>query len=424
MYRIFVVEDDRTIAQEVCRLAESWGLEARCARDLRAVTEEAAAFAPHLIILDIALPCFDGYHWCRELRKQTNAPILFLSSASDNMNVIMAMNFGGDDFIAKPFDGGVLMAKVQAMLRRSYDLSAPAVLRERRGAQLSADDQKLTYQGQTVELTKNEYRILACLMESAGKVVSREKLMQRLWETDSFVDENTLTVNVNRLRRQLDAAETRRGETVAYYTAWVHQIKTPIAAMRLTLQGEDTPAARRLTAELGRIEQYVDMALTYLRLEEGGSDYVIRPCSVDEVVRAAVRRFAGEFIDRRIRLDYEPVQWETVTDGKWLTFVVEQLLSNALKYTGQEGAIRIYRQGDELCIADTGMGIAPEDLPRVFQMGYTGQNGRLDRRSSGIGLYLCRRICGNLRHGIRMESVPGKGTTVYLTLGRGDFLPE
>ena len=194
MYRIFIVEDDRTIAQEVCRLAESWGLEARCARDLRAVTEEAAAFAPHLIILDIALPCFDGYHWCRELRKQTNAPILFLSSASDNMNVIMAMNFGGDDFIAKPFDGNVLMAKI------------PAVLRERRGAQLSADDQKLTYQGQTVELTKNEYRILACLMESAGKVVSREKLMQRLWETDSFVDENTLTVNVNRLRRKLAGA--------------------------------------------------------------------------------------------------------------------------------------------------------------------------------------------------------------------------
>ena len=225
------------------------------------------------------------------------------------------------------------------------------------------------------------------------------------------------------LRQQLGAAETRRGETVAYYTAWVHQIKTPIAAMRLTLQGEDTPAARRLTAELGRIEQYVDMVLTYLRLE-GGSDYVIGTCSVDEVVRAAVRRFAGEFIDRRIRLDYEPVRWETVTDGKWLTFVVEQLLSNALKYTGQEGVIHIYRQGNDLCIADTGMGIAPEDLPRVFQMGYTGQNGRLDRRSSGIGLYLCRRICDNLRHGIRMESAVGEGTTVYLTLGRGDFVAE
>lgn len=205
MYRIFIVEDDRTIAQAVAHLAENWGLEVRCVRDFRAVTAEAAEFQPHLIILDIALPCFDGYHWCRELRKQTSAPILFLSSAGDNMNVIMAMNFGADDFIAKPFDGGVLMAKVQAMLR------------ERRGAQLSADDQKLTYQGQTVELTKNEYRILSCLMESAGKVVSREKLMQRLWETDSFVDENTLTVNVNRLRRKLagvglvDFIATRHG---------------------------------------------------------------------------------------------------------------------------------------------------------------------------------------------------------------------
>ena len=206
MYRIFVVEDDRTIAQEVCRLAESWGLEARCARDLRAVTEEAAAFAPHLIILDIALPCFDGYHWCRELRKQTNAPILFLSSASDNMNVIMAMNFGGDDFIAKPFDGGVLMAKVQAMLRRSYRLETALPAPECRGAVLNTADQTLQYEGNAIDLTKNEYRILLCLMERKGQVVSRELLMQRLWETDSFVDENTLTVNVNRLRKKLEAA--------------------------------------------------------------------------------------------------------------------------------------------------------------------------------------------------------------------------
>ena len=184
------------------------------------------------------------------------------------------------------------------------------------------------------------------------------------------------------------------------------------------------PKTHRLTAELGRIEQYVDMVLTYLRLEEGGSDYVILTCAVDDVVRAAVRRFAGEFIDRRIALDYTPVEWETVRDGKWLTFVVEQLLSNALKYTGQDGTVRIYREGDDLCIRDSGMGIAPEDLPRVFDMGYTGQNGRLDRRSSGIGLYLCRRICRNLRHEIRIESAPGAGTTVRLTLGRPAFVVE
>ena len=172
-------------------------------QDFRNITGEFETYQPHLILLDIKLPSYDGYYWCGQLRQRTAAPIIFISSAADNMNIVMAMNMGGDDFIAKPFDGSVLVAKVQAMLRRSYDMAAPAVLRERRGAQLSADDQKLTYQGQTVELTKNEYRILSCLMESAGKVVSREKLMQRLWETDSFVDENTLTVNVNRLRRKL-----------------------------------------------------------------------------------------------------------------------------------------------------------------------------------------------------------------------------
>ena len=205
MYRIFVVEDDRTIAREVCRLAESWGMEAKSAEDLRNVAAEAAEYGPHLIIMDIGLPFFDGYYWCRELRKQTAAPILFLSSAADNMSVIMAVNMGGDDFVAKPFDGGVLMAKVRSLLRRCYDMASEPVL-ECRGARRHSGDQKRDYNGQTVELTKNEYRILSCLMESGGRVVSREKLMERLWETDSFVDENTLTVNVNRLRRKLAAA--------------------------------------------------------------------------------------------------------------------------------------------------------------------------------------------------------------------------
>ena len=206
MFKILIAEDDRGIAEGIQNLLEQWGMEARPVQNFRDITGEFKAYQPHLVLLDIKLPSYDGYYWCGQLRQITEAPIIFISSAADNMNIVMAMNMGGDDFIAKPFDGSVLVAKVQAMLRRSYDLSAPAVLRERRGAQLSADDQKLTYQGQTVELTKNEYRILACLMESAGKVVSREKLMQRLWETDSFVDENTLTVNVNRLRRKLAGA--------------------------------------------------------------------------------------------------------------------------------------------------------------------------------------------------------------------------
>ena len=205
MYRILIVEDDRTIAQAVAHLAENWGLEVRCVRDFRAVTAEAAEFQPHLIILDIALPCFDGYHWCRELRKQTSAPILFLSSAGDNMNVIMAMNFGADDFIAKPFELTVLMAKLQAMLRRAYDFAGHTGLIEHGGALLNLNDSSLTGPEGRAELTKNEFRILQTLLERRGQTVPREELMRRLWETDSFVDENTLNVNVTRLRKRLES---------------------------------------------------------------------------------------------------------------------------------------------------------------------------------------------------------------------------
>lgn len=206
MYRIFIVEDDAAIAQAVCEQAESWALEARCVSDFRRVAEEAAAYGPHLILLDISLPFFDGYHWCRQIRRTSRVPIIFLSSAADNMNIVMAMNMGGDDFIAKPFDLNVLLAKIQAILRRTYDFAAPAPTLEHRGAVLNTADASLTYQGQRIELTKNDYRILQTLLERKGSVVSRETLMEKLWETDSFVDENTLTVNIARLRRKLEAA--------------------------------------------------------------------------------------------------------------------------------------------------------------------------------------------------------------------------
>lgn len=163
-------------------------------------------YAPHLVLLDISLPFFNGYHWCGEIRKTSKVPIIFISSASDNMNIVMAMNMGADDFIAKPFDQSVLMAKIQAMLRRTYDFASSVPILEHRGALLNTGDNTLTYQNQQISLTKNEYRILLSLLENKGKVVSREKLMERLWETDHFIDENTLTVNVNRLRKKLDAA--------------------------------------------------------------------------------------------------------------------------------------------------------------------------------------------------------------------------
>ena len=204
MYKIFLVEDDDAIAAAVARHIASWGWEVRRAADYTDVAGEVAAFAPHLVLLDIGLPFRNGYHWCAEIRKLSQVPIIFLSSASDNMNIVMAMNMGGDDFIAKPFDLEVLTAKLQAMLRRTYDFAPPAALLGCRGAVLDTGDNTLRYQGETLALSRNEYRILQVLLEHKGTTVSRETLMRKLWETDSYVDENTLTVNMARLRRKLE----------------------------------------------------------------------------------------------------------------------------------------------------------------------------------------------------------------------------
>ena len=206
MYRLLLVEDDKGIAQAIKTQAEMWGITAYIAADFRDIMAEFAKVEPHIVLIDIALPFFNGYHWCSEIRRVSKVPIIFISSASDNMNMIMAMNMGADDFIAKPFDQSLLMAKLMAMLRRTYDFAASVPVLEHRGALLHTGEQSLVYKEEKISLSKNEYRILYVLMENKGKVVSREKLMEQLWETDSFVDENTLSVNVNRLRKRLEAA--------------------------------------------------------------------------------------------------------------------------------------------------------------------------------------------------------------------------
>ena len=203
MTKILIVEDDDIISAEVRKHIESWGCECRCVTDFERVLDTFKSFSPHLVLLDIYLPFYNGYHWCSEIRRISKVPIIFISSASDNMNIVMAMNMGADDFITKPFDLNVLTAKVQAMLRRTYDFSVEVTSLEHRGVVLNTADATVRYEENIIDLTKNEYRILSVLMENKGKIVSRDTLMLRLWETDSFVDENTLTVNITRLRKKL-----------------------------------------------------------------------------------------------------------------------------------------------------------------------------------------------------------------------------
>lgn len=205
-------------------------------------------------------------------------------------------------------------------------------------------------------------------------------------------------------------------DTVDYYTLWAHQIKTPIAAMRLTLQSGEIPQSRELSEDLQRIEQYVEMVLCYLRLGSETNDFVIKKYDLDGIIRQAVRKFSSQFIRRKIKLIYEPVGMTVLTDEKWLLFVLEQVLSNALKYT-RTGEIEICSEQPKiLCVRDTGIGVAPEDIDRIFEKGYTGYNGRTDKKASGIGLYLCRRICGKLGHTITAQSQVGKGTVIKINL--------
>lgn len=220
------------------------------------------------------------------------------------------------------------------------------------------------------------------------------------------------------------AADARYRDMTDYYTVWAHEIKTPLSSMKLALTDEDSALSRRLQSDLNRVEHYVEMVMTFLRLDEHSSDFLFRACSLDEIVKPSLRKFRLDFIGRKITLVYEPISETVVTDEKWLSFVLDQLIMNALKYT-RAGSVRIYSPGPrELVVQDTGVGIAPEDLPRVFEKGYTGLNGRMDKSASGLGLYLCREICKKLNVEISAESKRGEGTAVRLFFRQSDGRKE
>lgn len=274
-----------------------------------------------------------------------------------------------------------------------------------------------------IDFTKvtNEYRYLKKLCSMTEEIennipVSGSVLEKAYYEIISHMQEE------KRVRESI--SERKYQDMIDYYTLWAHQIKTPIAAMKLTLQNEDSNLARQLSANLFRVEQYVEMVLAYLRLDSASKDYVFKEYDVDEMIRNTVKKFSSEFILRKIALDYKSVNHKMIVDEKWFSFVLEQLISNALKYTAK-GTISIYMEKSTiLCIADTGIGIRPEDLPRVFERGYTGYNGRIDKKASGIGLYLSKEICKNLGIEISIDSELEKGTVVKLNLQRYEMAKE
>ena len=234
-------------------------------------------------------------------------------------------------------------------------------------------------------------------------------------ETQDDIDYKRIVFNLQeRLKKLEGTMNSRYSDMMDYYTIWVHQIKTPIASIKLNLENNNSELSKLLSNDLFRIEQYVEMVLCYLRLNSESTDYIIKEYDLDTIIKSSVKKFASQFIHKKTKLNYCPINISVITDEKWLSFVFEQIISNALKYT-QRGSISIYLENPKtLCISDTGIGIAKEDLPRIFEKGYTGYNGRSNKKASGIGLYLCKRICNNLGHTISVESCIDKGTTIKI----------
>lgn len=261
-------------------------------------------------------------------------------------------------------------------------------------------------------LAKKKHRILNKVNKFTDSLSSMPKI-----STVEDEDYQKIIRTLNSEKSSIEESAARSyADMTDYFTVWAHQIKTPISSMKLTLSDEDTELSRNLSSDLFRIEQYVEMVLAYLRLGSDSTDYVIKEYSLDSILRRSVKKFAGEFIHRKIRLEYTPPDKTVITDEKWLSFVIEQIISNSLKYT-PEGCIKIYMKDScTLCIEDTGIGIDKDDLPRIFEKGYTGKNGRNDLKASGLGLYLCRRVCKNLGLKIYADSCPSKGTSVFICL--------
>lgn len=275
----------------------------------------------------------------------------------------------------------------------------------------------LLFLGVSYPRYRNRSRQLNRLTERMGAPLTGENL----WEPDCLLEreyQDLLREMERFYGQELARWQGWRQDSMDYYTAWVHQIKTPVSVMRMLLQAEDTDEHRELLNELFRIEVYVEMALCYARLDYGGSDFVFRQCSLDEILRGVIHKYAPQFVRKRIALIFRPTGLSILTDEKWLAFVVGQLFSNAVKYT-EKGTVTITVDEREiLCIADTGIGIAPEDLPRIFEKGFTGYNGRMEQKSTGLGLYLCRQTMDKLGGRIWAESAAGEGTKIYLDLHR------
>ena len=546
MQKIMVIEDDTAIQEELALLLENEGYTPLVVTNFTDILGQAVLERPDLILLDIGLPRRDGFSLCAALRKAVSAPIIFVTSRDAGVDEVRALSLGGDDYITKPYSVPVLLARIKAVLRRSSGEPEPADTLEAGGLRLSLTKGVVSANGKTAELTRNELQILACLMAHTGQIVSRADLIDALWDNQIYIDDNTLSVNMTRLRGKLteiglpDAIKTRNGvsamtlreflsdrlgrialwlvcialaalflfaagtqpgvlallmlalflvfvtvqaadflrqrarlleleailegldrkylfaecvpppkslyerrlfdltrragramagavsdaqaqqrEYREYVEQWVHEIKAPITAARLICRDLDGETRRKLIAELAQVEAHIERALFYARAENPEQDCLLRQIDLGKVAAQAIENHRSLLIQSGVQVVTEELDCTVYTDEKWAVFILGQLLQNAARYRGTAPVITLSAKPlgkqTQLIVHDNGIGIPAHELPRVFDRGFTGSNGRNRGGSTGMGLYLCKKLAGFLELGLEIASEEGKGTTVTLT---------
>ena len=398
--KIIIVEDHESIRNELKILLSKYGYEIIVLDRFDTVVEDCLREDVDLILLDINLPFYDGYYVCRAIREKSEVPIIVVTSRDSEMDELMSINLGADDFITKPYNTQILLARISAMLKRTHKEKVNDFL-QYQGLKLQLNSSTVIYKDQIIELSKNEMRILYTLLQHKESIVSRDQLMESLWQSNEFIDDNTLTVNVNRVRKKLEAAG-------------------------LILENHPSEITRAMDEEMQQINYYLEQALYYARSNSVEKDYLVKELSLKEVVENAVKANAKSLIGNKIKIKIENLDQKIFSDEKWVLFILNQVISNAIKYKKEEAEISFCARCEKneilLEIRDNGIGISPKDLPRITDKGYTGTTGRNYQKSTGMGLYLCKKLCSKLQLSFYIESKEEEYTKVTIGFPRNSMI--
>lgn len=442
--KIYIIEDDETIVK-LLKQHLSQTYEVFSVQNFRAIKQEVEEIQPDLILIDITLPYFNGFYWTTEIRKTMTLPIIFISSSDDEMDTVMALNMGGDDFVSKPFSLTILDAKISAFLRRAYQFTSDTY---QLGAFSLSRDGVLSNGIEQISLSPTENKILSILFEHQNQVVTKEELLEKLWENDSFIDQNTLSVNMARLRKKItplgfNAIHTVRGvgyllkwdviirlyeqsaqellaeqakteDVQSLVKMWSHQMKVPLSALSLMAQTNQLDG-KEVQQQLTRLQNYLDTLLTYLKFSQNKDDFRFERLSVRDITIENVKKYRIPCLLKQLSIEVEG-DWLLASDRKWLSFAISQILDNAIKYSKEQDKIRIEITDGRISISDNGIGILEEDLPRLFEEGFTGFNGHENQKATGLGLYMTKQILDSLNLAISITSQVDKGTQVTIAL--------